>query len=831
MLFLDLETYSETPISRGTFRYAADAQIMLLAWAVDAGPVSVWDLTSDPNMPLELAEVIRSGQPVVAHNAQFDMNVCWLAANSPAELRDLGEDIGRWRCTMAQSLSHSLPAKLSALCEVLHLPASMAKDDGHSLLMLFCKPMPANSRLRRATSTSHPEEWTRFVKYAGQDIVAMRGCMDRMPVWNWQPRDIALWHLDQEINRRGFAVDLDLARSAVDLCGERARENAGRTLELTDGEVERVTQRDRLLKHLLMNYGVDLPDMRASTLERRIDDDTLPWAVRELLGLRLSGAKNSVSKYRTLTRSVSDDGRLRGTIQFRGASRTGRDAGRVFQPQNLPRPKADADEIETWIGLCKARATDVVGFDDVQMASDAIRGSIVAGPGRKLVQADFSNIEGRLAAWLADETWKLDAFRAYDAGTGPDLYRVTAGRAFNKPVEDVTGDDRQIGKVVELACLGPDTEVLTDRGFVPIVSVRRTDKLWDGVEWVTHEGVIYRGEKEVLEWQGILITPDHLLLAGEAWVAADQVITEKSTHSRVLATGKGALWSLATGGFPGREDYLGSASGSAAIAGRTNTSSVWSGGSAAGRTSPTPGPSLPSQPPPTETRRSKVYDIMCAGSRNRFLIRVSGGYAITHNCGYQGAVGAFNAMGAVYGVHLAEDKALSMVQAWRRAHPATVALWRRLENAAITAIRTPDTIVTVGRVKFCFRKPWLKLQLPSGRILSYPHAGIDLSGKIKYRGQSPYTRKWSEVWTYGGKLLENICQAVASDLLWSAIPRAEEAGYRVILRVHDELLTEPLDDPEHTVDGLIREMVRSPRWAEGLPVAAAGFESRRYRKV
>lgn len=650
-LGLDLETYSETPIKRGTFRYAADAEILVVAYAIDDDPVRVWDVASGAKMPVSLRAALADERvPITAHNAQFDMNVLRLASNSDPVMRAAGENVERWRCTMAQALSHSLPAKLSALGAVLHLPPELLKDEGGELIRLFCMPQRRGD-IKRATSTTHPAEWQRFLRYAGQDIVAMREARKRMPAWNWQPRDIACWHLDQRINRRGFLLDLDLADAAITVCKLAASDNAAQTEMLTGGAVQKVTQRDKLLKHVLLEHGVDLPDLQATTLERRIDDPDLPWAVRELLALRLIGSKNSTTKYRTARNAASDDGRLRGALQFRGAARTGRDAGRVFQPQNLPRPKHEQAAIESWIEAAKGGFTDLLGLSDVQVASDALRGLIIATPGRKLTQADYKNIEGRLVAWYAGVQWKLQAFRDFDAGTGPDLYRVTAGRVFNKPVAAVTDEERQIGKVDELAC------------------------------------------------------------------------------------------------------------------------------------------------------------------------------------GYQGAVGAIQTMAAVYNVEMSDERAQQMVDAWRRAHPEVVRLWYRLDECARLAIDNKDKVFEVNdKIRLVRRGPWLKVQLPSGRILSYPHVGVSAHREITYMGQDQYTRKWSTLKTYGGKLFENIVQATAADLLWAAIPKAEAAGYPVVLRVHDELVTEPEDSDAFSVEGLAAVMTDTPKWAAGLPVAAAGFEAYRYRK-
>ncbi|HBI8282959.1 TPA: DNA polymerase, partial [Escherichia coli] len=215
----------------------------------------------------------------------------------------------------------------------------------------------------------------------------------------------------------------------------------------TDGEVQAATQRDALIKHIVESYGVELPDMQRSTLERRIADPDLPSAVKELLAIRLQASTTSTSKYKALMKGVSHDGRLRGTLQFCGASRTGRWAGRLFQPQNLPRPSLKQEQIDEGIEALKAGCADLLFDNIMELTSSALRGCIIAPTGKKLVVSDLSNIEGRMLAWLAGEEWKLNAFREYDAGTGPDLYKLAYAKAFDIAPDDVDKHMRQIGKV------------------------------------------------------------------------------------------------------------------------------------------------------------------------------------------------------------------------------------------------------------------------------------------------------------------------------------------------------------------------------------------------
>ncbi|HDH0767271.1 TPA: hypothetical protein PIP00_001542 [Klebsiella pneumoniae] len=355
ILWGDLETYCEIPINNGTHAYAEGVEVMLFAWAIGDEPVSVWDLTAGELIPSRLRKAIADPDTLLYfHNSHFDRTVLRHA------MPELAPPVERWRDTMVQALAHSLPGALGALCEVLGVPQDKAKDkEGKSLIQLFCKPRPKNSKLRRATSKTHPVEWQRFVAYAGLDIEAMREVYKRLPKWNYQGAELALWHRDQRINDRGFCVDMDLVHGAIRAVDRAQKRLAEQTVEITNGEVQAATQRDAMIKHIVESYGVELPDMQKSTIERRIADPDLPPAVKELLHIRLQASATSTSKYKTLLKSVSSDGRLRGTLQFCGASRTGRWAGRLFQPQNLSRESLSREEIEFGIECMKADCEDL----------------------------------------------------------------------------------------------------------------------------------------------------------------------------------------------------------------------------------------------------------------------------------------------------------------------------------------------------------------------------------------------------------------------------------------------------------------------------------------
>jgi len=467
-LWLDCETFSTTPIKNGTNVYAENSEVMIITYAIDDAPVVTIDLTEEnllTGKPYnreanlfdyftpELIEALEDpGVIVYAQNAYFDRSV----------FRENGYEITRerWRDSMVQALAHALPAGLAELCDVLGVSAGDAKDkEGRSYILLFCKPNKDGTRNTRHT---HPIQWKGFLKYAGSDITAMRACVKKMPTVNYSGQELALWHLDQKINDRGVLMDVELARGAITAVEAEKVGLARRTQQITEEQVKSATQRDAMLKFILEAYGVELPDMRKATLERRIEDPDLPLELRELLAIRLQSTGTSIGKYRTLVKAVNKDQRLRGTLQFCGASRTGRWSGRLFQPQNMPRPTMKQKQIEIAIHAFKSGCADLLTDNVTELASNAVRGTMIAPPGKKLVITDLSNIEGRIQAWVAGELWKLKAFTAYDTildydskgkaiRGGPDLYKLAFAKAFGFDVDDVDDDQRQIGKVLELS--------------------------------------------------------------------------------------------------------------------------------------------------------------------------------------------------------------------------------------------------------------------------------------------------------------------------------------------------------------------------------------------
>lgn len=486
ILYLDLETFSAGPDLRlvGAYRYAQDAEVQLFAYAFDDGPVQVWDLAQGEPIPEDLQEALDNDDvTVVIHNSAFDRVVMKYAL-------DIDLPAHRIHDTMLMAYCHGLPGSLDMLGQIYGLDEDEAKKkEGRRLVLQFCKPR----RGKVADHTTHPEDWELYREYAAQDVTAMRILYGKLPRHNYPDGpEYDLWVRDQAMNDRGFAVDVELAKAAVATVAEEKDYLDDKIKKKTEGEVDTANKRDALLKHILAEYGVKLPDLQAATVERRLNDPDLPLEVKNLLAIRQKSSKTTASKYQKVI-DCEVGGRLFGTTQFAGASRTLRDAGRLFQHQNLARPTMWGDledhpeelaaEIEKTVQQTKDGALPFLYDDPIDVLGNLIRSVIIAPEGRELHVSDLSNIEGRILVWLAGEDWKTDFFRDFDAGKiRYDNYVAAYAKAMNVDPSTVNGYQRNIGKVLELA-LGYEGGVTAFLNFADVYYLN-LDEMADAV-WET----------------------------------------------------------------------------------------------------------------------------------------------------------------------------------------------------------------------------------------------------------------------------------------------------------------------------------------------------------
>lgn len=529
-LSIDIETYSDVDLSKcGVYKYASSPtfEVLLFGYAVDGGDVCVVDLACGEQIPEEVISALSDTSVTKwAFNAMFE-RVC--LSNFLGEwLEPEG-----WHCTMVWSATLGLPLSLESAGAALGLEKQKLTE-GKDLIRYFCvpcKPTKANGGRTRNRPEHDPEKWERFKAYNLRDVETEMQIQKRLSNF---PVPDAIWeeyHLDQEINDRGIGVDMELVRQAIAM-DARSRERLTDALqELTGLENPNSVQQ---MKQWLADHGLETDTLGKKAVAELVK--TAPEPLREVLSLRQQLAKSSVKKYTAMENAVCADSRAHGMFQFYGANRTGRFSGRLIQLQNLPQNHIpDLAQARALVRSGNYEALSMLYEDIPDTLSQLIRTAFVPQDGRKFVVADFSAIEARVIAWFAGERWRLKVFE-----DGGDIYCASASQMFHVPVEKhgVNGHLRQKGKQAELACIAEGQLVLTDKGLVPIESVTTNHKLWDGESWVKHEGVIYKGEREVIEYEGLRATPDHLVwIEGQPWPV--QLGVAASCGAHLIQTGDG----------------------------------------------------------------------------------------------------------------------------------------------------------------------------------------------------------------------------------------------------------------------------------------------------
>lgn len=632
---IDFETYSECDIkTAGGYNYAAhpSTEVICMAWAIDDEEPQLW-VPGDP-IPDRLYDALDGAGEIWAWNAAFERAVWHHQMHKHGWYCDI--DPSQWNDTAALAAILALPRALGQCAQVLSL-AEQKDTRGRYLIQRLCQPYRGERR-------RDPELLDELYSYCKQDVRTERAIKNLLlPYKPMSDNERQVWLLDQEINWRGMGIDVTNVENAIDLIFQTAERLNERAKEISGGVLPDVGSRARVMAWA-SSRGYTLTGYDKNAVLEALADPALPDDVRQVLEIRRTLGKASTSKYQSMLNLAGADNRARGVFSYHGAQ-TGRWAGRGFQPQNLPRPAfGDTDNCIKLFDQRDPEIIETLYGDPMVALSSCLRGMIVPAEGNRLLVSDFSAIEARVLAWLADEQGPLDVFRE-----GGDIYCHAATGIYNRTITPKDKDERQIGKVAVLAL------------------------------------------------------------------------------------------------------------------------------------------------------------------------------------GYQGGVGAFQTMAKAYRVEVADEDADRIKVAWRKAHPKIVRFWYALEQAAQNAVRHKGHAFEAGPVTFRVVGNFLFAKLPSGRRLAYyqPRNGHD--GLEFWGTDSKLGGRWAKLTTYGGKLCENVTQAVARDLLAEAMLRLENHGYNVVASIHDEIICE-LPKGVGSLENMEEFMCELPEWAAGLPMSAEGFECERYRK-
>lgn len=786
---IDLETFSDVDISKGgVYRYAEsdNFEILLFAYAVDGGEVVVVDMAQGEKIPENIINAITDRNITKwAFNSQFE-RIClsmYFKKHRPELMQGNYLEPEGWKCSMTWCAYMGLPMSLAGAGAVLGLEQQKLTE-GKELIRYFCipcKPTKANGGRTRNLPEHDTAKWENFVRYNKRDVeveMAIQAKLSHFPV----PENIweEFW-IDQRINDRGIEVDMEFARNAIELDKKSREALMDEVKALTGIENPNSVMQ---LKEWLHRQGVAFESLDKKAVAAILP--TAPPVVQRVLRIRQKLAKSSVKKYQAMENTVCNDSRARGMFRFYGASRTGRwcltGDHEVLTDNGWVR-------LDEWTGgriACWNSASEGVSFqiaeavcfdyDGPMYTYRDIRISQCSTPDHKMrVQRKYgSEWVDMTVKEMADilpiiplpgrKKHKIKVKPEIVPYTGKVYCAVTPTGYFLVRREGRVWVTGNSGKSIQLQNLPQNhiSDLAEARTLVKAGSFEAVSMLYDDVPDTLSQ----------------LIRTAFVPRTGYKFVVADFSAIE----ARVLAYLAKEQWVLDTFAA-GKDIYCATA--------------------------------------------SKMFHCNVVKNGENGELRQKGKQA-TLSCGYGGSVGALIAMGALES-GMEEGELQPLVDAWRKANPHIVNFWWSVDGAAKEAVIGRTTTSTHG-IRFICKSGMLFIELPGGRRLAYvkPKMGENRFGgeSITYEGTNGTPKKWERLETFGGKLVENITQAVSRDILMFAIRNMKD--YRIVAHVHDEVIVECPEDV--SVDSICQLMSKTPDWAEGLTLKAEGYEGKFYQK-
>jgi len=447
---IDIETYSDIDIKKaGLYKYVQSPafELLLFAYSIDDGPVKIVDIAQGESIPDEIIQYLAAPNIIKkAYNASFE----WYCLN-----KFFYSPLSSWQCTMAQGLYCGYTAGLGPTGEALGLPQDKRKlGVGRSLIKTFCVPRkPTKGDPRTRIYPKHePDKWQLFKDYCIQDVVTERAIEQKLINYPMPPEEQYMWQIDQIINARGINVDLHMVAGALEIAEEINKAQIAEAKKLSG--LDNPKSVAQLKKWLETELDEEIESLNKETVVNILGSDSVQENVQRILELRQEFSKTSNKKYEAIESCVCSDGRVRGLLQYYGANRTGRWAGRLVQVQNLPRNYLEGQMLDIARNMVKARNTDalkIIYGNVPDTLSQLIRTAFVPSQGNTFLVSDYSAIEARVIAWYAQEQWRLDVFRTHGK-----IYEASASQMFGVPIDKITKGNpeyalRAKGKVAELA--------------------------------------------------------------------------------------------------------------------------------------------------------------------------------------------------------------------------------------------------------------------------------------------------------------------------------------------------------------------------------------------
>lgn len=449
VLHIDIETFSSVDLKKsGLYKYvqAPDFKILLFAYAYDNEPVQIVDLEQGESLSPQIIYDLRNPEVIkMAHNAAFEFYCLSKFYITKLE---------QWRCSMIHALYCGYPASLNAAGEAMNLPQDKKKlGIGKALIKFFCvpcKPTAKNGLRTRNLPKHDPERWKLFKEYCRQDVVTERTIENMLYEYEVPESEWVNWRLDQIININGVAMDIELIQGALTISKDIQEELKGKAVDITG--LDNPNSVSQLKAWIEQNSELELDNLNKQTIADILADKSGTDEIQEILKIRQELGKTSVKKYEAMEACMCEDGRIRGLLQFYGANRTGRWAGRLVQVQNLPRNYIGTLDIaREFVKHRRIEAIKMVYGNVPDTLSQLIRTAFVPGDGCHFAVADFSAIEARVISWLSGENWRLEVFRTHGK-----IYEASASAMFGVPIETIAKGQpnyqlRAKGKIAELA--------------------------------------------------------------------------------------------------------------------------------------------------------------------------------------------------------------------------------------------------------------------------------------------------------------------------------------------------------------------------------------------